>query len=78
MRRQYTTLKSIRDALDAVAKQDSALGLKVVPGLLMLKEDLIPLVEAIEKRERYIKNVKATARSSRDLNVLLKAIEENV
>ena len=85
--RQYQTVAEMRRALDASRKAAEAVqdvpapGVRrklIKPGLLLDEDDLLPLLEAIEKREIYIRRVKEAGKKSRDINVLLTAIEEKV
>ena len=44
--------------------------------LLMDEGDLLPLIEAIEKREAKLRRLETLAKTTRDISVLVKAILE--
>ena len=47
-----------------------------IPGLLMQEDDLLPLIQAVEKREERLQKLRNLAQVSRDAAVLVKAILE--
>lgn len=72
--RSWPTIASLRKGLeDARAHADKA---SVTPGLLLDEGDLLPLIEAIEKRESKLRRLEALAKTTRDAAALVKAILE--